>query len=72
MPKGNPYARIGKKIESARSKLSKLSAELNDLALQVSAEGKKAEAAAAKAAAPKKTAPGKASVARKGGKTARR
>ena len=47
MPKSNPYGKIGKKVESIRGKVSKLSAELNALALQVAAEGKKAESASA-------------------------
>jgi septal ring factor EnvC (AmiA/AmiB activator) len=47
MPKSNPYGKIGKKIESIRSKLSKLSAELNSLALQVAAAAKKSDAAPA-------------------------
>jgi len=54
MPKANPYGKIGKKVESIRAKVSKLSAELNALALQIAAEGKKSDAAPAKKPAAKK------------------
>jgi outer membrane murein-binding lipoprotein Lpp len=73
MPKSNPYGKIGKKVESVRAKVSKLSAELNALALQIAAEAKKTEAVpAAKKPAAKKPVAAKKPTAKKPGRPAKK